>query len=191
MSSVTVAAIPEAYQNVTSVTATAGDVLATKVIVNAEGETVVGTMPNNGAVNKLLDASTASYTVPKGYHSGAGTVSIELEEKSVTPSTSAQTVAPTKGKVLSKVTVAAIPGNFGDTSDATATDEHLLAGKIAYGYDSVSGKAVKLEGAMANNGSVTATMDGMTTTSVSIPAGYTTGGTISLTDDIETALAAI
>lgn len=149
-------------------------------------------LPEDGqSVNKLLDASTTSYTVPKGYHSGAGTVSIELEEKSVTPSTSAQTVAPTKGKVLSKVTVAAIPGNFGDTSDATATDEHLLAGKIAYGYDSVSGKAVKLEGAMANNGSVTATMDGMTTTSVSIPAGYTTGGTISLTDDIETALAAI
>ena len=44
---------------------------------------------------------------------------------------------------------------------------------------------------MANNGAVSKTMDGLTTTSVTIEAGYTSGGTVSLTDDIETALAAI
>lgn len=295
LSSVTVAAIPEAYQNVTGVTAAAGDVLATKVIVNAEGDTVVGTMANNGAVTKSLDAATTSYAIPKGYHNGSGAVSITTEEKSTTPTTtaqditpttgkvlskvtvaaipdnfadaseataeaahllagkvaygynsstgkavelegtmvdngavsktldaattsyivpqgyhngsgavsitteekstttttSAQTISPTAGKVLSKVTVAAIPGKFGDTSDATGEASHVLAGKIVYGYNSSTGKATKLEGTMANNGSVTATMDGMTTTSITIPVGYTTGGTISLTEDIETALAAI
>ena len=61
----------------------------------------------------------------------------------------------------------------------------ILDGKFAY----VNG--VKLEGTMANNGSVSASMDGMTTTSITIPAGYTTGGTVSLTSDIEEALAAI
>ena len=44
---------------------------------------------------------------------------------------------------------------------------------------------------MANNGAVAKTMDGLTTTSVTIEAGYTSGGTVSLTNDIETALAAI
>jgi hypothetical protein len=44
---------------------------------------------------------------------------------------------------------------------------------------------------MPNNGNVSASMDGLTQTSVTIPAGYTSGGTISLTSDIEDALAAI
>ena len=35
------------------------------------------------------------------------------------------------------------------------------------------------------------TIDGLTQTSVEVPAGYTSGGTVSLTDAIETALAAI
>ena len=44
---------------------------------------------------------------------------------------------------------------------------------------------------MANNGAISGSIDGLTTTSYSIPAGYTTGGNISLTSDIEDALAAI
>ena len=44
---------------------------------------------------------------------------------------------------------------------------------------------------MPNNGATNLTIDGMQATSVSIPAGYTTGGTVSLTDSIEKALAAI
>ncbi len=45
---------------------------------------------------------------------------------------------------------------------------------------------------MVNNGAVAATIDGMTTTSYTVPVGFHSGtGTVSLTDDIETALAAI
>ena len=44
---------------------------------------------------------------------------------------------------------------------------------------------------MANNGDVSASIDGLTVTSYEIPAGYTSGGTISLSADIEEALAAI
>ena len=49
----------------------------------------------------------------------------------------------------------------------------------------------KVEGTMANNGAIAKTIDGLTQTSVAVPAGYTSGGTVSLTDAIETALAAI
>lgn len=185
LSDVTVGAIPEAYQDVSSVTAVAGDVLTGKVIVLADGTVATGTMANNGAVSKTLDATTITYTIPKGYHSGTGTVKIVLETKTVTPTKSAQEITPTTGKVLSKVTVEAIPDNYVDTTDGDATAAELLDGKFAY----VNG--VKVEGTMQNNGAIAETMDGLTTTSVDVPAGYTSGGTVSLTDDIEMALAAI
>ena len=45
---------------------------------------------------------------------------------------------------------------------------------------------------MTDQGTVTATIDGITTSSYTIPAGKHSGsGTVSLTNDIETALAAI
>lgn len=185
LSSVTVNAIPAAYQDVSSVTAAAADVLTGKIFVAADGTVITGSMTNNGAVSKTLDVTTVSYTVPKGYHSGSGTVKITLETKTVTPTKSAQDVTPSTGKVLSKVTVAAIPDNYIDTTDADAVAAEIIDGKFAY----VDG--VKIEGTMPNNGSTSKTIDGLTVTSVSIPAGYTTGGTVSLTGDIETALAAI
>ena len=64
--------------------------------------TAVEGIADNGAVSKKLDTTTTSYTVPAGYHNGSGTVSIELEEKTVTANGD---VTPTAGKVLSKVTV--------------------------------------------------------------------------------------
>lgn len=191
LSSVTVGAIPEAYQDVSSTTAGAGDVLAGKIFVTSEGTVTAGTMANNGAVTKILTPSDASYTVPAGYHNGSGKVSITTETKSVTPSESAQDVTPATGKVLSKVTVAAIPSKYADATGMTATAAGMLVDTTAIGWDTTKSLPVKLTGTMANNGSATTTIDGLTTTSVTIPAGYTSGGTVSLTDDIYTALAAI
>ena len=185
LSDVTVAPIPDAYQDVTSVTAVAGDVLTGKIFVASDGTVVTGTMANNGAVSKTLDGTTITYTIPKGYHRGTGKVTIVLEEKSVTPTKSAQPVTPTAGKVLSKVTVAAIPDKYIDTSDANAVAANILVDKTAY----VGGS--KVTGTMPDNGATGGSIDGLTTTSVSIPAGYTTGGTVSLTSDIEDSLAAI
>ena len=190
LSKVTVAAIPDAYQDVTNVTATADKVLDGSVFVDSDGAEIEGTMPNNAAVSKTLDTATTSYTVPAGYHNGSGKVNIVTEEKSVTPTESAQNITPASGKVLSKVSVAAIPTKYGDATGVTVTSATLLADTTAIGVDG-TGKAIKVTGSMANNGDVTNTIDGMTATSVTIPAGYTTGGTISLTADIETALAAI
>lgn len=187
LSSVTVNPIPEAYQDVTSVTAGAGDVLATKTVVDATGKVVAGTMPNNGAVSAKLDATTKNYTVPKGYHDGTGSVSISTEEKSATPTKASQSVTPTAGKVLSKVTVAAIPAAYQDVTGVTATADKVLDGSVFVGSD---GEAV--EGTMANKGAVSATINGLTVSSYTIPAGYHNGlGKVSLTNDIEAALAAI
>lgn len=188
LSGVTVGAIPENYQDVSATTAAPGDVLANKVFIDADGVTQAGTMPDNGAVEKVLDATTGNqeYTVPAGKHSGAGKVSVVLETKSATPAEAAQDITPTKGKVLGKVTVGAIPAKYKDVSGVTAGAADVLDGKFI-----VLADGSKVEGTMANNGAISKTIDGLTQTSAAIPAGYTSGGTVSLTDDIENALAAI
>lgn len=188
LSGVTVGAIPENYQDVSATTAAPADVLANKVFIDADGVTQAGTMPDNGAVEKVLDATTGNqeYTVPAGKHSGAGKVAIALETKSATPTEAAQDITPTKGKVLGKVTVGAIPDKYKDVSGVTAGAADVLDGKFI-----VLADGSKVEGTMANNGAIAKTIDGLTQTSADIPAGYTSGGTVSLTDAIETALAAI
>lgn len=186
LSDVTVAPIPDAYQDVTSVTAASGDVLTGKVIVLADGTVTTGTMPNNNAVNKTLDATTIEFTIPKGYHSGTGKVTITLETKSVTPTKSSQKITPTSGKVLSEVTVEAIPDKYQDVTPVTADAADVLAGEKI-----VDAEGNVVDGSMPNNGTIAESMDGLTVTSVTIPAGYTKGGTVSLDSSIEDALAAI
>lgn len=187
LSGVTVNAIPDNYNDTSAVTAAAGDVLANKTIVGADGTTIAGTMANNGAVDKTLDAATLSYTVPKGYHDGKGAVKIVAETKTATPTKTAQDITPTAGKVLTKVTVGAIPDKYQDVSGVTATAAQVLDGSVF-----VDAEGIATEGTMVNNGAKALTMDGLTVDSVTIPEGYHNGtGTVSLTDDIETALAAI
>lgn len=79
--------------------------LATATADLAECADAVSGIAANGNVSKTLDTGTTSYTIPAGYHGGTGKVQIVTEEKTVSPSTSAQSVTPSSGKVLSKVTV--------------------------------------------------------------------------------------
>ncbi len=88
--------------------------------------------------------------------------------------------------VINSVTYSACPevdipksgggtAKFYYTGDADAAAEHILSGKTAFSSNgSVSGN-------MANNGSTSGTI-GTKAGTVSIPAGYTSGGTVSLTN---------
>lgn len=64
---------------------------------------------------------------------------------------------------------------FYDTASATVAAGDLLTGKTAYGSSG------SVSGSMANNGSTSGTI-GSKSGTVTIPAGYTTGGTVSLTN---------
>ena len=75
--------------------------------------------------------STPSATVSAGYVSGnksGSTVTkyIQVEEKTATPTTAAQDITPSSGKLLKKVHVNAV------SISATATESDVLAGKTFY-----------------------------------------------------------
>lgn len=155
--------------------------------------TKLGAIENKGAVDaEVREGET--YTIPAGYHNGSGTVAgvagggnYTLQTKTVTPTKTEQNITPDEGKYgLSAVTVAPIPDNFQDVSGTTATAADVLANKTF--IDAEGNSAV---GTMANNGAISQTLDAMTQTSVTIPAGYNSGGSVTLTNDLETALASI
>lgn len=153
----------------------------------------IDAIDNQGAVDANVKEGE-SYTIPKGYHNGSGTVkgvagggNYHLQTKTVTPTTKQQSVTPDQGyHGLSGVTVGAIPDNFKDVSTTTAAPSDVLANKVFVDADGVT-----QAGTMTDNGAISKTIDGLAATEVAIPAGYTSGGKVSLTADIETALAAI
>lgn len=181
--------------------------------------TAVEGVKNNGAVAGAISDAATPYTVPAGYHNGQGTVGIastekeklvagniksgvtilgvvgsyagessKLQAKTVTPTKSQQSITADEGyDALSQVTVEPIPESYAEVSGVTAAEGDVLANKIFVGAD-----GQEKAGSMANNGAVQATIDGLTTTEYTVPAGYHSGaGKVTLTNDIEEALAAI
>lgn len=181
--------------------------------------TAVEGIADNGAVSGNISAVAQQYTIPAGYHNGQGKVQIaaaeqakiiesniksgvsilgvigsyagegvNLQEKTVTPTKQSQNIVADEGyDGLSAVTVNPIPANYADVSGVTAAAADVLANKVF-----VTAAGQETAGTMVNNGAAAGTIDGMTATSYTIPAGYHNGsGTVTLTDSVENALAAI
>lgn len=157
----------------------------------------------SGSVNIVLEEKTGAnkitangtYTPTAGKVFSTIVVDVDdapvLQEKTATPTESSQNITPDAGyDGLSKVVVNAIPSNYKDASSVTAVAGEVLGTKIVIGVDG-EGNKVQITGTMPNNGACAGTIDGLTTESYSLSAGYWSGGTVSLTSDIENALAAI
>ncbi|OPG91341.1 hypothetical protein B2I21_35165 [Chryseobacterium mucoviscidosis] len=113
----------------------------------------VGTMPNNGALGTITPGVTAQ-SIPPGYTSG-GTV--------------AGSASLLPGNIKSGTTIFGVQGNVIQAT-GTATANQLLIGQTA------STTIGPITGTMPDNGSLGTIVPG--TTNQSIPAGYTTGGTV-------------
>lgn len=155
--------------------------------------TAVEGIENRGAVSATVKEGD-TYTIPKGYHNGSGTVSgvggggnYNLQSKTVTPTKSQQNITPDDGYFgLSDVTVNAIPDTYQDVSDVTAQAADVLASKL------IVTTTGTVAGTMVNNGAVNASIDGLEVTEYTIPVGYHNGlGKVAMSNAIETALAAI
>lgn len=90
----------------------ASDLLNGKQLIDDDGNIVTGTMVNNGTVNIALNTNTTSYTIPAGYHSGSGKVSVDIEDRTFTPTKSVQNFTPNTGKVIRNVTINSIPDEY-------------------------------------------------------------------------------
>lgn len=155
--------------------------------------TAVEGIENRGAVSATVKEGD-TYTIPKGYHNGSGTVSgvggggnYNLQSKTATPTKSQQNLTPDDGYFgLSDVTINAIPDTYQDVSDVTAGAADVLASKL------IVTTTGAVAGTMVNNGAVSASIDGLEVTEYTIPVGYHNGsGKVTLSNAIETALAAI
>lgn len=113
-SAVEVEPIPSEYADVSSVDATAADVRTGKTIVDAQGNTITGEMEPQK---------------PE-------------QVKAATPTTAPQSVTPDTGYALSRVDVGAIPSEYADVSDVTAT-----AGTVLTGSDFVDASGTLVHGA--------------------------------------------
>ena len=182
---------PEELFDVTNTTAQQSYVLesingtAIKFYDN-KGNLVQGTMKWRGNQGTTLYIGKESQVLSEGYHDGTGVISISLQEKTVTPTTSEQSIIPDDKQVLSKVVIKAIKTQTTEVTPSASTQtitgndtegyyskvtirsieglagtdaiaENLLAGKKAVVKDS-SGHAKQIVGTMTNWGDQSTTL---------------------------------
>lgn len=132
--------------------------------LGTESGVIPGTMPDRGSVGtQTLTSEGQEYTIAEGYHNGLGKVKAAITNLAATV-------------IKAGTTVGGILGTF--TSDATATASQILSGITAY----VNGS--KITGTMSNNGALGTYTPG--TSNQTIPAGYTSGGTVAGDADLVT-----
>ncbi len=160
--------------------ATASQVLSGITFSNATQQNLSGSMPNNGSTG-FTPSGSGTVAIPAGYYDGSGTV--------------AQVSVPA-GDVLSGITIAGIggtmPNNGSPTFNPSTSSQTLSAGYYSGGtVSAVTGTAtaagvlsgdtfssasgIGLAGSMPNNGALSYTPS---TSSQTIPAGYTSGGSV-------------
>lgn len=99
--------------NTTDANAAASEILSGRTAYVNKNK-ITGEMPNNGAVAGVISSVNGSYTVPAGYHSGLGTVSISSTE---------QAKISDPSNIKAGITILGVTGTYsGESITATAVN---------------------------------------------------------------------
>ena len=96
-------------------TALASEVLNNKICY-VNGNRVVGSMPNRGAVTGTISTVAGTYTIPQGCHDGSGTVSIASTEQ-------AKIIA---GNIKSGVEILGVTGSYTGEAISAQTKSNIV-----------------------------------------------------------------
>ena len=166
--------VPLGYYS-SAVTSTPTDSASTTIKPTLAGTNSDGAVSITASTTDIVKTSADDYS--NGFITKVTVSPTPSEEKTATPSNTTQTVTPTAGKLLSKVTVNAIPSPYFDTSGVTAT-----AGTVLKDYKFVNSSGTTVTGTIVSRGDASATLS-TSTRSKTLSAGYYTGGTIKVPDN--------
>ena len=144
--------------NTRDANATAPEVLQGKTAY-AKGNKLTGTMPNKGSVTGNITSVNTPYTIPMGYHDGAGTVGIDSTEKAK--------IIPEN--IREGITILGIEGEMSGTEGAKAQSktvtptfsEQVISPDTESGYNylaQVTVKAIPVKETAGDNGGLTLTI---------------------------------
>ena len=144
--------------NTQDANATAPEILSGKTAY-AKGNKLTGSMPNKGSVTGHITNVSTPYTIPMGYHDGAGTVDID--------STEVAKLIP--GNIRDGITILGVEGAMSGTEGAKAQSktvtptfsEQVISPDTSSGYNylaQVTVKAIPVKETEGENGGLTLTV---------------------------------
>ena len=144
--------------NTQDANATAPEILQGKTAY-AKGSKLTGTMPNKGSVTGNITSVNTPYTIPMGYHDGAGTVGIDSTEKAK--------IIPEN--IREGITILGVEGEMSGTEGAKAQSktvtptfsEQVISPDTGSGYNylaQVTVKAIPVKETEGDNGGLTLTI---------------------------------
>lgn len=138
--------------------ATAPEILSGKTVY-VKGNKITGTMANKGSVTGTISNTNTPYTIPQGYHDGAGTVGIDSTEKAK--------IIPEN--IREGITILGVEGEMSGTEDAKAQSktvtpnftEQIITPDTGSGYNylaQVTVKPIPVKETEGENGGLTLTI---------------------------------